>query len=754
MNGISRSILVCLAATQLVCGCAVLERTLPSTEASPVQIQRVTESYDSLRELDTVDAYIKLNNSLLGARIREALTEQAAGTEDLEFNRLRVRFADQLISLDATLQIANGLDEPLQAALGGDIVLTFSGKQLNWLPRFNSLRIPESGFIYKGKSYPQATAELEKALLNRANKEIADAVIVLGRNVVGIDTLPLGRIEVGVALTNFHDVASTNTHALGGVFTVAGSSILIEPAVTSIAADLEFIPNISDCPADLDVSRSAFVREIRNREPFGITRWFDGQAAVGHFYTEISGATRSAAVVHYWFADGRPVHLEELPVEPSYRWRTWSSMTIDPKLARHWEVVVVEKETGCILHSLAIRANPSFKADAEDDPVEPARYADFRDEFEQRVATFPILGERPDVALIEIPRPFLRDALDASLKDIQILVDLDVRNLPTQEFPAILRPFRVDDITCEERECHSQRVCETGFSRCTRQRDTRDCSTCLFRNPLNNRCVNEGTDPICEAARTAQNQKYDTAHTACVEREASARRDCERLRTQEIRSCEIEAASAQSACAAGREAAEKFSDAARFAEVSLGVKTKGGFAAVFSGFQIEGDLAGMRQRMGFGAALEVSGVIRFAPDRKLGPLADCINAWQKSFDAVVVLPQSATGMIGTIRPTQSAFVTDWTGYVVTASIAPTPLEALFVENPRLLADCQIGLTVGEVAAAIAGPGSGYVAGRYDLEIQPAPSRIDLARASVTMGDDVFTATPELSRTYLKYEVRD
>ncbi len=651
-------------------------------------------------------------------------------------NSVKTTFA-----IEATLQIANGSDEPLRANLNGDAILTFSGNQLNWLPRFDQLKVSDSGFEFEGQTYSEATGELEDMLLHRVNSEVADAVIVAGRNVVQINALPLGQIEVGAALTNFPDVAATKTHALGGVFTVAGSSILVDRGTTSIAADLGFIPNISDCPADLQVSRSTFARQIVNREPVGITRLLDEKVAVSHFFTEISGATRPTAVVHYWFADGKPVELEELSVEPSYRWRTWSSMSIDPKLASNWEVIVVEKETGCILHSLAIRTDPAMALTPvpEEPAADPASFSTFREEFEQRVSGFSIQGERPDIALIEIPLPFLKDALHASLKDIQIVVDIDTGDLPAQRLSGNLQPFNVADILCSKRECVAQRECDTGFTQCARQRDTRDCTTCLFRNPLNNRCINEGIDPICEAARTAQNVRYERARSACLEREAAAGQDCGRLRSQEIRSCEID---------------REYSDAGAFAGVYMELKTTGRFTAVYSEFEIEGNLARIRQNLDFSAALKLSGTIRFAPKTELGPLAACMNAWQKSFDGIVVLPQLANSMIGTIVPTQTALVTTWTGQVVTASISPSPLEALFVENPNLLANCHIGLTVGKVAAAVTGANSKYVAGSYPFEIQPSPSRIDLARASVAFDGEVFNAMPVLSSTHLKYEVRD
>lgn len=750
MNRIFGRIITIIATSCLLWGCAVMDESQPSVEKTPIENQRVSLAAASLHALDEVDAYIRLDNKPLQSRIRDGLTALAAEIEDLEFSRIKVQFSRQVIELEAILQVDNGPDDQLSAALSGDVILTFSGNQLKWLPHFDQLRVAESVFLSEGPSYSQARSDFEELLLRRVNREIADAVIVLGRNVVPINPLPLGQIEVGAALTNFPDVIATSSQSLGGVFTVAGSTILIEPGVTSIAVDLGFIPSISDCPADLKVSRSTFAREIKNREPIGITRFLDEKAAPTHFFTEITGASRSTAVVHYWFADGMPVQLEELSVEPSYRWRTWSSMTIDPERARNWEVIVVDKGTGCILHSLAILANPAVKPAAENDTVP---FKQFREDFENRVAGFSIPGDRPEIALIEVSRTFLRDALQASLKDIQILVDFDAESLPSESVTASLRAFNVDDIVCAGRECIAQRECEAGFTQCIRQRDSRNCSTCLFRNPLNNRCVKEGIDPICEAAKSSQNSRFEVAHDACLGQEATARRDCERLRAQEIRSCEIEAASAQSACEASRDVVEEFSEVASIASVSMGVRSAGGLAAVFSDFEIEGDLTGLRQNLRFSAALKLSGNIKFTPRTELGPMAECIAAWQDSFDSVVVLPQLANSMIGTMESAETALVTAWTGHVVTASVAPTPLEALFVGNPGLLADCHIGLTVDKVSAAVTGENSEYITGRYQFEIQPTPSRIDLGAASVVYGENIFHAEPRLSPTHLKYEVK-
>lgn len=734
--------------------CSVVDRFLPVSESPAEEHLRAAAAMTTLENLAEIDALVRLNNDPLTQRIGAVLEDQAVASASFSFRRLRVHAARQLIRLEADLNVIDGAETPLQAELEGDVLLTFSDGQLVWLPHFNALRVNDTEFMHHGEFFAQATPELEAALLARVNKDIADAVIVLGRNLVRLNALPLGSIEVGAALTDFPGVIAAGTHDLGGVFTVAGSTIMIDPSVTSIALDLEFIPNISSCPADVYVSRSTFASEISNREPVGITRVFDDSGAESHFFTEISGATRSTAVIHYWFADGEPVWLEELAVEPSYRWRTWSSKQIDPRLGRHWEVIVVEKQTGCILHSQAIRVDPALMLDEEQGRPPPGSYAAFSVAFLERMSDFTIGDQHPDVALIQVHRSFLNEALHTSLKDIQIVVNFDGEDLPPRRLGGVLEPFDPEEIACEERSCRPSRSCTADLTQCIRERDDRDCTRCLFRNPLNNRCVTEGVDPICEAAKTAQNAKFDAAREACLEQVSAEQQACERLVEQELQSCELEAASERSACEEGEASVQRLAGTSAIADVELKLQASGGLSAVFSDFLIEGDMEQLRLKLSLSGALILRGSIRFAPRPDTEPLAACINAWQKSFQGRVVLPYRANSMIAPIAVAPAALSTDWSGYALSATISPPPLEALFVDKPSLLAGCHIGLTVDTVSRNLSGEASEYLAGRYRLDLQPAQTRITLADASVVYGEHAYTAAPSLSATHLTYTIGD
>lgn len=116
-----------------------------------------------------------------------------------------------------------------------------------------------------------------------------------------------------------------------------------------------------------------------------------------------------------------------------------------------------------------------------------------------------------------------------------------------------------NDVDCTQRSCSSSRECTFEASK-----DTRDCETCLISRPVlcaprlcgfggcvgggctGGGCAQRGNDPICEAAKAAQNLAYNL--------DANARQaDCDRLKNQEILACQGEALVEKSLCDAGRE---------------------------------------------------------------------------------------------------------------------------------------------------------------------------------------------------------
>jgi len=536
------------------------------------------------------------------------------------------------------------------------------------------------------------------------------------------------------------EAITRNTQPLRGVFTISGSAVLIEDLTTSIALDMSFIPDLSACPADVTVTRAEFASAIESREPVGIARNLNSAAGVHYFFSEISGAKRPLTIIHYWFADGLPLAVEELAVNPSKRWRTWSSKGSATSNAEQWEVLVVEKESGCVLASKSInKLQPEAPTTILDGIQLSQTYAEYQDEFYRRTSAFSIVHDKPGIALIEVGRPFLRHVLQASLAGLTIDVEFDGSDFSALQFSAQLQPIDTDAIICERRDCPPAPACEVNLTQCNRLRDTRDCSSCQFRNPLNNRCVSEAVDPLCEAARSRQNAEYDDERAACVNRAETAKQECENLNAQAFSSCQIESGFEDSACESVKNGLKALNQGTTVAQVSARSPLKGTLTTSFSNFLIEGDLASLKLDMSLKPRLQLDGDLNFKPVDNTQPLSACITTWSGPFHTRFTGQPIVNSLFSIIETGTNRLTANWSGFGVTVEAQPSPLESVFVGNPQLLANCKIGLTVSKVETAIVGSDAAFFRGQSSFLIQPQPTKIQLAPATIGFGTMVYSA---------------
>ena len=745
---------LCLAiATQFVFGCTVLQLDGPVNGEASLHRQRVASAERALLKLDEIDTLVKLDNHKLSEQISAGLEAQAAISGKFNLRRLKVRFNKQYITLESALEISDSEGNVISASVYGDVSLVFSGNHLRWLPRFNQLQISSSNFSFERGKYGEATAELNQQLLQRLNTDIADELMLHGNNAIPLNALPLGKIEVGASLPGFTHSAANKKQLLNGVFMVIGSAMLIEPSVTTIVLDLEFNPNLSYCPADVTVSRAGFTRSVNLREPVGLARNLNDAQGVRYFYSEISGAKRPLTIIHYWFADGQPLVVEELPVEPSARWRTWSSKDGTRTNASHWEVLVVEKESGCILHSQSILTLDTEGIIAPAEPVSANQaFAALRNEFNTRTAGFSISNDKPDIALIEVRRAFLREVLQAALTGLRVEAGFDQAAQPQLQFSALLQPFETADIDCEHRSCPPAPSCAVSLTQCKRLRDTRDCSSCLFRNPLNNRCVSEAEDPVCEAARSQQNTKYEVDRNRCIANAEAEKLDCELLSALGQRSCEIESGFEQWSCEAVKSGLDSLSEGSSLATSEARVAVQGRLSAVFSNISIDGDFTRLKMDIELKSNMKLDGELKFNPGNLPEALLSCVAAWNAPFSSRVVTSPAVTGMLTTLSEAENVFTANWSGFILPIKILPSPLESVFVDNPNLLANCSIGLTVNDVERAFSGDDANFFTGQLELEIQPQPATIYLSPATVQLGEKEFQGKARISSTHVRYDI--
>jgi hypothetical protein len=747
---------LCLAVvTQIIFACTSLQQTRPVAEQASIQSQRVASAGLALLELDQIDTLIRLDNHKLAEQISTVLNAQAAISGKFNLRKLKLRFNKQYIALESALDVTDDSGNTISASVYGDVSLDYSGNHLEWFPRFNQLQVSSGNFSFEQGTYTEATPELNQLLLQRLNTDMADALILNDNNTIPLNAVPLGEIEVGASLPGFARSAASDTQLLNGIFIVVGSATLIEPSVTSIALDLEFHPNLSYCSTDVTISRAGFTSSINEREPAGFVRSLTDEEGVRYFYTEISGAERPLTIIHYWFADGQLLVVDELSVEPSERWRTWSSKDGARTSASHWKVLVVEKESGCIFHSQSIRT-----VKAEDSVSQTAQtsanwtFATLRNEFNARTAGFSITKDKPDVALVEVRRAFTRDVLEDSLAGLYLEAEFAQADLPQLQFSALMQPFEPANIVCEHRSCPPAPSCAVSLTQCKRPRDTRDCSSCLFRNPLNNRCVSEAEDPICVAARSRQNAKHEADRASCIANAEAAMLECEQLNAQALRSCEIESGFEQSACEAVKSGIASLQKGSPLATSEAQAAIQGRLSAVFSNISIDDDFTRLKMDMALNSNMKLEGMLEFNPGDLPPALVSCISAWSAPFTSRAITSSAVTSMLTNLSETDNAFTANWSGYILPLELIPSPLESIFLYSPNLLANCSIGLTVRDVERVFMGDDAGFFTGQLELEIQPQPAVISLFPVTMQYGEREFQGKAVITSTHVRYDITD
>ena len=750
------TVLLCLVTgLQLVTACSLLQTEMPVTELASLQNQRAASEHLALQELQDIDTLIRLDNRWLAKQFETVLKAQATLGETYKFRKFKIKFINQIILLESIVDIKDENGNTINATLSGDIVLKYMGNDLEWHAHFSQLQINSKDFSFANASYTEADPEFTRATLQNLDTDLAQAVVENGMNTIPLNPVPLGEIQVGASLPGFAESTARYTQSLRGVFMVAGGAVLVDSSITSIVLDLAFIPDLSTCPADVTVSRAEFVRDVQSREPVGIVRHMNSSADVRYFYSVITGAQRPLTIIHYWFADGLPLTVEELPVGPSERWRTWSAKGSATNNASRWEVLVVEKESGCILASKAIRTLESEPMVKGVNEIQAEKtFVDLKTAFNQRTVGFTIFDDKPGIALIEVKRSFLREVLKSSLADLNIDAEFDGFTSPLLQYSAQLQAFDTDEIICESHDCPPAPLCKTNLTRCTRLQDSRDCSSCQFRNPLNNRCVNEAIDPLCEAARNRQNARYDSERTACISAAENEKQECDRLNAQALRSCQIESRFEASACESVRTSLEALNQEAPVANVSAQANASGTLTANFSNFLIEGDLERLSLDVSLHSMLKLDGKLNFKPVGHTQPLDKCIAAWSAPFKNRFASTSPFNNLLSNFQLEQGMLTAQWSGFGITIETRPSPLESVFVNNPQLLANCKVGLTVNKVEQAITGDDDAFFRGEVNLVLQALPTKIHLAPATIQFGNMVYSASANLSTRHLQYDIRE
>jgi hypothetical protein len=732
--------IVCLS---ILAACAVpgIDPALQSGHLEAKQ-QRLAQTRQDLEALERVDLLVDLDSRRLVQALRGQLADALGDVPGWSGDDVNITVSRGYLALDLQGRYGGPADEAVPVTLFGELVPAFQPGRLAW-----RIQLTHASTIPSGALSPEAHQRLETDLAAALSRKGVDRFL--------LEPLPLGILEAGIRLRAPFEVVRSESRALSGLPIPEKSAVLIGPERTRLALQLGFVPELPYCEPTVGIGRAGFAGNIENREPVDprVTQARPGEARV--FFSEITGARAPTTVVHYWFADGSPVAVSSLNVEPSARWRTWSAAPDDVSRERgvsRWQVLVLEERSGCILTQQTLEIVRDSEATGQD---KGPGFEDLDRLFRERTAHLTPESGTDAPAVIALDRRFLGMALGEAMYDLSLEAGLKaVRPEPLRVNLRLGAPAS-ETLSCDSGRCESERVCALDFERCPLQRDTRDCSSCLLRNPLNNRCLRESEDPICLAARDSENERLDLERQACVDRETAQRDRCVRERERTLDACRRRQSAETGACSAQvQELADRARALRPIASLVGEVTLDGALDFIFSEFRVDPDLQRIRMRLSVDGSLASRGSLRFIPAADLDALSRCLTSRTAQLDDQLSLAPWRGGVVSDLDIEGSRLVADWSGLVQRLDATPTPASQFFTLGEPVLDTCPTGLEAARLLDNSSGPGSDWLRGFFELDMHPEPTRITLLPAYLQVGDDDWTGEPELEAERVIYRVND
>lgn len=714
--------LIVLGLGLLLTACAALQRQPgpPPESGTPDAAPATTRPW-----IET-DAVVTIDNELLADHLRAAMEDLDWG-DGIGISGVEVAFSDAGIGLAIDVRPVGEDGSHGAQRLIGEVYLTFSGTGLSWFPR---LHHAEPGPAENGPQPPD--------LVRLAQSRLVQQLILPRENRLGFRLAPAQALTIAAALPGLGQVSAEQQFVLQGAFSVADQRMKIDNRTTTLALDLEFIEGLSHCDSDVSISRAAFARRVVNREPRDIEAQLDPGASQWHYFTEVSDARRNLTLVHYWFADGRAVGVTELPVEPSARWRTWSSLPVLPGAADQVEVYVADRDSGCILDAAHLESSRALR--------EPAA----RESFDAITGGFATAGDRPQAATVELSRMALAEAFNLATAARRFPVRMEVANAPTQPISGFIDSLVGLDFQCQVRDCSLPTDCRADFAQCQRRQDTRNCATCLFRNPLNDRCVSERIDADCEARRAALNERYGAAFDSCIAGQETARQACELRGRDALEVCEQKARQEAAACGASRELLVRRE--APLATLAGEAGPTGSVSLVFAGLQAAGNLERLKGELLVEPDLALAGRLDFSAEAGLAAVGQCIDGWDAPFQVRIDRPQAPRRLAGDFRDGAEELSVAWPGITLPLGLSRGPVAEILA-NRQQVAPCAIGLTPTEIGSRAGGESELLLRGLLPVDIQPGPVRIALSPVQAELGGRPYSATADGRSSNIRFDLK-
>lgn len=301
---------------------------------------------------------------------------------------------------------------------------------------------------------------------------------------------------------------------------------------------------------------------------------------------------------------------------------------------------------------------------------------------EAESASFGAPQHDPELAArVALTRRVVARAFNLAASKLDWKVSLQPK-LQSENFDSEVRLFKVPDAqSCTQKT--DNRDCSPHS--CTRSHDQRDCSVCLIPRIWPGRgCAQRGNNPICEAAKAAQNVIYDGQHAACELDAARLKGICEAAKAGQ----NVLYAGETAACQAGNTFVRELADlTGRVGRVSgkLDAKAEGAIVVQQLGATESFDAVTASTRVEANA--DISARMSFVQSDLVGHLLCQFPIDGKTIKARAKVGPTAIALTGRVTGTGTKPEILLGSVKIGFQVRPRPVEALFTQNPDLNITC-------------------------------------------------------------------
>lgn len=278
----------------------------------------------------------------------------------------------------------------------------------------------------------------------------------------------------------------------------------------------------------------------------------------------------------------------------------------------------------------------------------------------------------------------------------------------------------------------------------------RECTTCLFRNPLNNRCMSERVDAECEGRKADLNERYSREWETCMARERASQEACQRRGQEAVEVCEQRAEQFSQTCRANQATLQDHDGP--IAEITGSGRASGTVSVDLTDLEVSGDLAALKGLVTVAPNLDVAGALEFEPGEGLGALGACIGEWDAPFSSRFDRSQAPRRLAGPMHFSEGELMAQWPGLTMPIAMTRGPIEAFLLDETSRLSNCMPGLTAAQVGGQVAGEEGLFLRGLVPVDVAPGKARIELPGFSARLDGKEYDARATSDGLRFHYEL--